>query len=551
MHCIHCGAEWKTSDKFCRKCGERVSVAPVSQPAQTESPMPLVAETTPVAQQPLPEKQSHAGGWLLVGAVVVLGCLGAGYFFVPSSKWAEVAGLIYPSPQPPTQSSALSTLFKYDTLYTEISWLEATMTGPAKRGSGDLRRYDIDGCEVEARIEGTSVRSLKLSVSDQCTFNPTAFGLDGLAPLSTLTFGQFATAVGKGYFRSTCVVNCGNAVENGTVSMYYHGPHALNWIGVRLERTLDGDDADSAWAQWAQTMREGSGDEYVSDMDYNCDAKYDDAAHEAFKNVRIDTITIGDFPETSDCDPVQSTESTAAPAENSIDALRRRADAGDADAQNNVGVMYANGQGVVQDYAQAVAWYRKAAEQGDADGQFNLGWMYKSGQGVVQDYAQALAWFRKSAEQGDAFAQINLGMMYDTGEGVVQDDAQAVAWYRKAAEQGDANAQNNLGVMYYSGQGAPKDYTQAVAWHRKAAEQGDAVGQYSLGWFYFNGTGVPKDDVEAHKWINLAAAHAPAENQKKWADFRDDLENDMTPQQVADAKKLAREWQAAFDKRRK
>ena len=47
-----------------------------------------------------------------------------------------------------------------------------------------------------------------------------------------------------------------------------------------------------------------------------------------------------------------------------------------------------NGQGVPQDYAEAVTWYRKAAEQGDADAQYNLGVMYAKGQGVPQDYAR-------------------------------------------------------------------------------------------------------------------------------------------------------------------
>ena len=71
--------------------------------------------------------------------------------------------------------------------------------------------------------------------------------------------------------------------------------------------------------------------------------------------------------------------------------------------------MYAKGQGVQQDYQQAVQWYRKAAEQGNADAQNNLGLMYANGQGVKQDYQQAVQWFRKAAEQGDASAQINLG----------------------------------------------------------------------------------------------------------------------------------------------
>ena len=63
--------------------------------------------------------------------------------------------------------------------------------------------------------------------------------------------------------------------------------------------------------------------------------------------------------------------------------------------------MYVEGQGVRQDDAQAVQWYRKAAEQGIAKAQFNLGFMYNNGQGVRQDYMQAVHWYRKAAEQGN------------------------------------------------------------------------------------------------------------------------------------------------------
>ena len=57
----------------------------------------------------------------------------------------------------------------------------------------------------------------------------------------------------------------------------------------------------------------------------------------------------------------------------SVNALRRAAEHGDAAAQDNLGHMYARGQAVTQDYAEAIRWYRKAAGQGDADAQYNLG----------------------------------------------------------------------------------------------------------------------------------------------------------------------------------
>ena len=77
--------------------------------------------------------------------------------------------------------------------------------------------------------------------------------------------------------------------------------------------------------------------------------------------------------------------------------------------------------------------------------------MYDNGEGVPQDYKEAVKWYRLAAEQGHAKAQYNLGLMYDNGEGVPQDYKEAVKWYRLAAEQGVASAQTNLGFMYYNG----------------------------------------------------------------------------------------------------
>ena len=77
------------------------------------------------------------------------------------------------------------------------------------------------------------------------------------------------------------------------------------------------------------------------------------------------------------------------------------AEQGFAAAQYNLGVMYDNGQGVRQDYAQAVQWYLKAAEQGYADAQYNLGLMYEKGQGVRQSKIVAKEWFKKACAYGD------------------------------------------------------------------------------------------------------------------------------------------------------
>jgi TPR repeat protein len=78
------------------------------------------------------------------------------------------------------------------------------------------------------------------------------------------------------------------------------------------------------------------------------------------------------------------------------------------------GTNYQYGQGVKQDYTEAIKWFRKAADQGVAGAQWSLGEMYAKGDGVTKDYAEALKWWRKAADQGDPIAQHEVGSAYKT-----------------------------------------------------------------------------------------------------------------------------------------
>jgi len=118
------------------------------------------------------------------------------------------------------------------------------------------------------------------------------------------------------------------------------------------------------------------------------------------------------------------------------------------------------------------------------------------------DYGTTLKEFRPLAEQGYPLAQATLGFMYAKGQGVPQDDQEAVKWYRLAVEQGDAVAQANLGLMYAKGQGVAQNYIQAYMWETLAAAQGN-------------------------------------ENASKGLEI---LEKGMTPDLIAAAQRLAREW---------
>ncbi len=82
------------------------------------------------------------------------------------------------------------------------------------------------------------------------------------------------------------------------------------------------------------------------------------------------------------------------------------------------------------------------------------------------------------------------------------------------------------------------DYAAALREWRPLAEQGDALAQASLGVMYRLGWGVPLDYVQAHLWWSLAAS----QGNKNAASNRDKVAGMMTPEQIAEAEKLAREW---------
>ena len=154
--------------------------------------------------------------------------------------------------------------------------------------------------------------------------------------------------------------------------------------------------------------------------------------------------------------------------------------------------------------------YEKAAAKGDASAMFNLGVLYHNGQGVVQDYVKAREWYEKAAANGDASAMFNLGVLYDNGFGVAQDYAKARAWYEKAAAKGQASAMFNLGLLYHNGHGVAQDYAMAREWFGKAADEGNASAMFNLGVFYDEGFGVAQDYAKAREWYEKAAARGHA-----------------------------------------
>jgi TPR repeat protein len=135
-----------------------------------------------------------------------------------------------------------------------------------------------------------------------------------------------------------------------------------------------------------------------------------------------------------------------------------------------------------------VAGWESKAQAGDALAQNVVGMAYKYGIGTEQNHAVSLAWFRKAADQGDADAQFNLGRIYGKATGTYatmraapQDDVEAVKWYRRSAEQDYRPAQFNLAEIYAEGSGGvPRDDVLAYFWMSLAASGGDQAAAQKL-----------------------------------------------------------------------
>jgi TPR repeat protein len=196
------------------------------------------------------------------------------------------------------------------------------------------------------------------------------------------------------------------------------------------------------------------------------------------------------------------------------------------------------------------------ATQGDANAQYDVAHFYLQ---IYLEYEDVLppetlslavqlykSYLHFAAEGGHEQAQLELGLRYSGASetsGDREDLRKAAMWFRKAAEQGHPHAQLNLALAYHEGSGVPQNYTAAARWYEAAADAGITEAQVSLGFMYAQGEGVPQDYARAHMWFNLAAASFPAGDIRDFAvTQRDNVAARMTPDQIAEAQSLAREW---------
>lgn len=231
-----------------------------------------------------------------------------------------------------------------------------------------------------------------------------------------------------------------------------------------------------------------------------------------------------------------------------------------------------DGSRVEANFQSAVDWLRRAADRDYAPAQFALGLLLYQGDGSFEDRTdeiESARWLRKylensRANKADAVkAQFMIGMEYQffnecdpywtrsrpgdpisfdglycgdarKGKHLTEDYPTSARYLRLAADAGDQAAQYQLARLYQSGKGVPQDYQEAAKWYLSAIGSGFSRARGPLGKLYIE----MGDLVSAHMWFNLAAV-----TDDRWAaEERDNIAKKMTPAQIAEAQKLAREW---------
>ena len=225
------------------------------------------------------------------------------------------------------------------------------------------------------------------------------------------------------------------------------------------------------------------------------------------------------------------------PKPTDINAVRSKAETGDALAEYELGRSLLSPGPTEAEFASAMPWFRRSAEQGYAPAEYMYGGLFREGR--WKDPKHLVYWWRKAAEQGNVHTQLWLGVFYEEGRyGVKRDYVEALKWLSLAAKQGQPDAQVELGQMYEEGEGVPKDYGFAAYWYRKAADHtmdlgGAGVGANRLAQMYQDGHATPQDYV----FVYLAYAHA------RGTDEMQEVAQKMSSSQITDAQRRVREWE--------
>jgi len=184
-----------------------------------------------------------------------------------------------------------------------------------------------------------------------------------------------------------------------------------------------------------------------------------------------------------------------------FDVWQPLAEAGDAQAQFNLAVLYEQGRGVEIDSEKAAYWNDRAVASGYAPALHNLALSLLAEKKNIE----AISYLKQAAAVNFAASQYTLGKIHQFGIGIPENPIIAFQYVKLAANSGLVTAQYNLGKMYRDGYGVDVDEIISTKWFEAAASQGYGKAQNNISGRYRMGQGVIRDDVQALKWAILAA----------------------------------------------
>ena len=157
------------------------------------------------------------------------------------------------------------------------------------------------------------------------------------------------------------------------------------------------------------------------------------------------------------------------------------------------------------DFTKAFEMLDKLAQEGNSQAQQALGVMYENGQGVKKDEALAMGLYRQAAAKNNESAQYLLGTILERKAGLTNNQSEALKWYRAAATNGHPSAQFRMGQLELTGiRGAAPDPLKASYWFGLAAMQGDPQSQLQYGLLIMQGLAGAPDSVLGYMWIDIA-----------------------------------------------
>lgn len=197
--------------------------------------------------------------------------------------------------------SRLSQLLRLQSIGTTKEFLERTI-GPSTAETEADAQYTVDGCPVKLALNGKTVTSIDVTLAKGCHFDMAGI-LGEPTPVlvnDSLTFAQFEKAAGEAQYHSPCIEMCGNAFDP-YVDAIVPGFHANGFNDVVAKATFVQDDAVNASTLWAEQLKATAGEDYVTDVKFNCDSSHDNVPRQLFAEVKVQEIIFGSVAADSTC----------------------------------------------------------------------------------------------------------------------------------------------------------------------------------------------------------------------------------------------------------